>query len=313
LQGLAVGGQWGGAMLLAIENAPKGQRGFYGSFAQIGVPVGVVLANLAFLVLAALIAPEAFQAWGWRIPFLLSIVMIGLALYIQLKLEDTPAFRKLAESDGGKPAPERSPVLQVLRSHPRQILLAGGAFIASNGCFYINITYSVAYATATLHLERSVVLAAVLIGSLTMIPLLLLFASLSDRWGRRGLFMAGAALSGLWAFAFFPLLQTGSLPLIILAEVVALAVMSMMYGPQAAFFAELFSTKVRYSGASMGYQLGAILGGGFAPIVATALFAEYGSTLPISAYMAALCVISFVSVLLLTETHMADVDDAQTP
>ena len=308
LQGLAVGGQWGGAVLLVTESAPEHKRGFYGSFAQVGVPVGVVLANVCFMMMTWALSPEAFQAWGWRVPFVLSLALIGLAIFIHTHLEETPEFKELAAAQsakGGAPRIRRSPVLDVIRAQPRRLLLAGGAFVASNGCFYMIITYAIAYGTANLGLAQDAMLASVLIGSLVMVPLLLIFAGVSDRFGRRGIFMAGAALSGLWAFAFFPLIATGSFALITLAMTVGLLFLAMMYGPQAAFFAELFSAEVRYSGASLGYQLGAILGGGFAPMIATALFAESGSTVPVSAYMALLCSISFACVYALTETRTA--------
>lgn len=307
-QGLAIGGQWGGAALLAIESAPKGRRGFYGSFAQIGVPVGVVLANLIFLVMSANLAPEAFQSWGWRVPFILSLLLVGLGLYVQLVLEDSPEFQALEKAEVSAHVKEakvreRSPLLKVIAKHPKEILLAAGSFVASNGCFYIIITYVVAYATKELGVARSNILWAVLLGSMISAPTLLITGAFSDRFGRRGVFMLGALLSGLWAVPFFLLIDTGAFPAMLLAIAVALTLMNMMYGPQAALFAELFSVEVRYSGASLGYQLGAILGGGFAPMIATALLASYHTSLAISGYMAVLCFISLVSVFLLAETH----------
>jgi MFS family permease len=334
IQGFAVGGQWGGAVLLATESAPAGKRGFYGSFAQVGVPVGVVIANLMFLLMTSIIAPDAFQAWGWRIPFLLSVVLIVLGLYVQLKLEETPAFHRLAELKAAKDLAaaealgrergistaeakalldaerQPSPITEVLKRYPREILLSGGAFVASNGCFYIFITFVISYGVTALGMSRASLLTAVLIGSAIMAPVLLGAAALSDKFGRRGVFMAGAALTGVWSFIFFPLVDTGSFALATLAVTGGLATLSLMYGPQAAFFAEIFSTKVRYSGASLGYQLGAIFGGAFAPIIATALFAEFKSSFPIALYMALLCAISLASAFLLTETYRKDVHAA---
>src|ERR671929_1144782 len=190
LQGLAVGGQWGGAMLLATEYAPPDKRGFYGSFAQVGVPVGLVLGNAFFLILTAVMSPEAFEIWGWRIPFLASIVLIGLAMYIQLRLEDTPAFRRLQErqqeaQEEGDGAQQRSPVLQVIREHPKQILLAAGAFFVVNGAFYVLITGMLDYGTRDLGLSRSAMLTAVLISSVAQIVMLPAWSLLSDRVGRR--------------------------------------------------------------------------------------------------------------------------------
>ncbi len=336
VQGLAVGGQWGGAVLLATESAPTNKRGFYGSFAQIGVPVGVILANLIFLLITATVSPEFFQAYGWRIPFLLSIFLIALAMWIQLRLEDTPAFRHLQEAKERREeemvkrtaqergmsveevrreiAAERqgSPVLEAFKTYPKQIALAAGAFVAINANFYIFITFIIAYGTnpGILGLPQSTMLTAVLIASVFQIPALLFFSAVSDRFGRRGIYMAEAALLGLWSFAFFPLVNTGSFVLIMVALLVGQIFLSMMYGPQAAFYSEIFSTKVRYSGASLGYQIGSIFGGALAPIIATYLLDLFGGSFAISVYMAVLCVITLVSVLLLTETYEADMDDA---
>ncbi|HEX3699977.1 MAG TPA: MFS transporter [Phenylobacterium sp.] len=302
LQGLAVGGQWGGAALLAIENAPIQRRGFFGSFAQMGVPAGVITANLVFLIMGWLVAPAAFAAWAWRIPFLLSILLVGLSLYVQLRLEDTAEFQALQKLAPKMPK-TTSPVLSVIARHPKEILLAAGSFVAANGTFYVMITYAVAYTTTTLHLPKSMILWAVMIGSLVSAPILPLTAALSDRFGRKGVFLAGAVLELLWAAPFFLLLNTGQFPLMVLALIGGLGFNSVMYGLQAAMMTEMFSIEFRYSGASMGYQLGAICAGGFAPIIATALFARYHSAMAISAYMAALCAVSFLSVLVLTETH----------
>lgn len=301
VQGIAVGGQWGGAALMAIESAPRGKSGFYGSFVQMGVPLGVVLANLVFYLVVAALPQAAFESWGWRIPFILSVCLVFIGIYIQKRLEESVEFARATEAQGDQPAVKKpSPLLQVLKEHPRTILLAGGAFIASNTCFYIAITYAVAYGDAVLHLPRNVLLGCVVAASVVMAPALLLFGGLSDHWGRKKLFMAGLVLTGLWSLAFFPLLQTLSYPLILIALTGQLLCLSVMYGPQAALFAELFPVEVRYSGASLGYQLGAVLGGGFAPIIATALFARYASTWPIAAFLFLVCCISLSCTYFLT-------------
>jgi len=333
VQGLAIGGQWGGAMLLVTENAPADKRGFYGAFAQAGAPVGVILANLAFLLVSTTLSEDSFMAWGWRIPFIASIALIGLSIYVQIHLEDTPAFKKLealkrqhdreeveerAEDDEGVSASVAeaeiiaehtpSPVLVAIRQYPRQIVLAAGAFLSVQVTFYILIAFIIAYGSSaeTLGLARDTMLAAVLIGSVAQIPALFASAAWSDRYGRRGVYMTGAVLSGLWAFVLFPLVDTGSLLWIAVGISGGQIFLSMMYGPQAAFLAELFSTHVRYSGASLGYQLGAILGGALAPVVATALLAEFGGTVYISAYMALAALLTLISVLFLTETYQND-------
>jgi metabolite-proton symporter len=310
-QGIAIGGQWGGAVLLATENAPPSRRGFYGSFAQVGAPVGVILANLAFLIVSANTTPEAFLEWGWRVPFLASVILIGIALFIQLRLEETVEFLRMQHSGrtttAGQSRPAtRSPVIEALRTHPKQIALAAGAFLAVQVPFYILVAFVIAYGTgpAGPGVSRDTMLSAVLVGAVAMIPALLISASWSDRRGRRGIYMTGAALLAAWSFAIFPLLDTGSFLWICVAIAVGQALVAMMYGPQAAFLTELFSTSVRYSGASLGYQLGAIIGGGFAPIIATALLAKYQSTVGISVYMAVACIITIISTALLSERKL---------
>jgi len=321
-QGIAIGGQWGGAVLLATENAPPARRGFYGSFAQVGAPVGVILANLAFLIVSANTTPEAFLEWGWRVPFLLSVVLIGIALFIQLRLEETVEFLRLQQQKASRGRTDaasqsrpstRSPVLEALRTHPKQIALAAGAFLAVQVPFYILIAFVIAYGTGSAGpgVSRDTMLAAVLVGAVAMVPALLISAAWSDRFGRRGIYITGAALLGAWSFAIFPLLDTGSFLWICCATAVGQVFVAMMYGPQAAFLTELFTTSVRYSGASLGYQLGAILGGGFAPIIATALLAKYQDTLGISIYMAIACIITIACTALLTESKVAQVEGAR--
>lgn len=299
-QGLAVGGQWGGAALMAIESAPIGKRGFYGSFVQMGVPVGLVLANLIFLLVSEAVSPQSFQAWGWRIPFLLSFVLVLIGFYVQFHLQEPSEFENAASAGADATGETRKlPLAKVLSGHLPDVLLAGGAFIANNTCFYVAITWIVAYGTANLGIPKETLLAAVIIGSVLMIPVLILCGAISDRFGRRGIFMLGAVLAGLWVFAMFPLVESGSLLQITIAVTVEMGLLSMMYGPQAALFAEMFPVEVRYSGASLGYQVGAVFGGGFAPIIATALFAKFESTLSIALYLCAMCAISFFSVFAL--------------
>jgi metabolite-proton symporter len=299
-QGLAVGGQWGGAALMAIERAPAGKRGYYGSFVQMGVPVGLVLANVVFLLVSRSVAPESFEAWGWRIPFLLSVVLVLIGFYVQFYLEEPSEFEKVAATSA--PADGKTnklPLAKVLTSHLPEVLLAGGAFIANNTCFYVAITWIVAYGTSTLGIPKETLLFAVVLASVLMIPVLILCGAASDRFGRRGIFKLGAVLAGVWIFAMFPLVESGSPWLIVLAITVEMGLLALMYGPQAALFAELFPVEVRYSGASLGYQIGSVFGGGFAPIIATALFAKFQSTLSIALYLCAMCAISFLSVFIL--------------
>ena len=308
-QGLAIGGQWGGAMLLVTESAPANQRGYYGAFAQAGVPVGVILANLAFIVTSSMVSEESFFAWGWRVPFLASAILIGISMYIQLNLEDTKAFKELEASRkvGNKVEIKRSPIIEAIKKYPSKIVLAAGAFLSIQVTFYILIAFLLAYGVASTEVTRDDMLIAVLIGSGIMIPFQFFFSSYSDRHGRRGVFMLGAILTAIWSFAIFPLVDTGNFWLIVIAITLGLVFVSMMYGPQAAFFTELFSTEVRYSGATLGYQFGAILGGAFAPTIAALLWNDYG-IIWVSVYIALASLLTLISVLSLTETYQSDLN-----
>ena len=312
VQGLAIGGQWGGAMLLVTESAPSDQRGYYGAYAQAGAPVGVILANLAFILISSLVSEDFFQAWGWRIPFISSVILIGISMYVQLHVEDTGAFKelealrvkKLAADDSGKTPARRSPVLEAITKYPKRITLAAGAFLSVQVNFYILISFILAYGSDPTGggMSRDTVLIAVLIASALMVVVQFWASAYSDRHGRKGIFMLGAALTGISAFALFPLVSTGSFWLSVLGISAGLCFVGMMYGPQAAFFTELFSTEVRYSGASLGYQLGAIVGGAFAPVIATFLWAEY-SVFWVAAYMAFASILTIISVAFLSETY----------
>jgi MFS transporter, MHS family, shikimate and dehydroshikimate transport protein len=308
VQGLAIGGQWGGALLLVAESAPSNRRGFYSSFAQVGVAFGLILGNVVLLAIAAVISESAFTTWGWRVPFLLSVVLIGIAIYINLRLEETVAFEHVKETH----TEARMPVLDVFRTYPKQVTLAAGAMIGITGTYYVMTTYVTSYGPGVLGMSRSAILTAVLLSAVFSIPALMFFAWLSDYWGRRGIYMLGAVLTGLWSFPAFWLIDTASVFLILIALAIYQIVFSMMYGPQGALFAEMFGTRVRYSGASIGYQIGGMLGGALAPIIATALFAATGSSISIAAYMAVVCAISLVSVFLITESYQTDLEETQT-
>ena len=312
-QGLAIGGQWGGAMLLVTESAPSDKRGYYGAFAQAGAPVGVILANLAFIITSSLVSEESFYAWGWRIPFLASAVLIAISMYIQLNLEDTKAFKELQAAQesnrNNKAVISRSPILEAVKKYPGRIALAAGAFLSIQVTFYILIAFLLAYGVSSAEISRDDMLTAVLIASAIMVPLQFMFSSYSDRHGRKGVFMAGAVLTGLWAFAIFPLVDTGNFWLIVMAITGGLSFVGMMYGPQAAFFTELFSTEVRYSGATLGYQFGAILGGAFAPTIAAFLWNNYG-IFWVSVYISFASLLTLLSVMALTETYQTDLNDS---
>ena len=310
VQGLAVGGQWGGAMLLVTENAPSNQRGFYGAFAQCGAPAGLVLANLAFLAVSGSLSDEAFMDWGWRVPFISSVLLIGLSLYVQLKLEDTEAFKELAEASQPTEAKPRSPVLKALTTYPREIALAAGSFLGVQVTFYICVAFIISYGTDPegLNIARSDMLTAVLVSTMFAIPANFFFGAWSDRHGRRGVYKLGAILTGIWAFVMFAMIDTGNWYLITAGLSISHIFISMMYGPQAALLSELFSTEVRYSGASLGYQLGAILGGGFAPIIATTLLLIFGSSMWVAAYIGLANVLTWFAIHALKETDNRDLD-----
>ena len=307
VQGLAIGGQWGGAMLLVTESAPAERRGWYGAYAQAGAPIGVVLANLAFIGVSTSMSDEAFMEWGWRLPFIASIVLIGISMYIQLKIEDTDAFKSLSEAQKAVDKPtavvERSPVIEAIRKYPKRIMLAAGAFLSVQVTFYILIAFVISYGmqSPSLMLSKNLMLTAVLIAAAIMVPTQFYFSGLSDRLGRKQVYRWGAILTGLWGFALFPLIDTGDTVLICWAITMGLVFLGMQYGPQAAYFTELFTTEVRYSGASLGYQIGAIIGGALAPTIAVLLWDSFG-IFYVSVYIAVAAVLTLLSLSQLEET-----------
>jgi metabolite-proton symporter len=298
VQGLAAGGEWAGAALMTIEHAPTGRRGFYGGFTQVAIPIAFVLANLVFLVLTAALTTEQLVDWGWRIPFLLSVVLIVVGVVIRSRVDETPAFAELKETTTTATAP----FIEVWRHHAGAIVLTALAVTATTAIGYLKNVYVLSYATQILQMNRSGLVAAVVGNAVLEIVLTLFWARLSDRIGRKAVFVIGGVASLIWSFPFVLLLDTGSLPLIALALVGTGIGSTAMFAPLAALIAEKFSVEVRYTGASMGYQIGSILGGGFAPLIAAALFAATGSTLSIAAYMVVLCIISLVAIQAIGET-----------
>jgi MFS transporter, MHS family, shikimate and dehydroshikimate transport protein len=303
VQGFGVGGEWGGAVLMAVEHAPAGKRGFYGSWPQVGVPAGLLLSTAVFSLISAL--PEAqLLTWGWRVPFLLSVILVGVGLFIRLRIQETPEFSRIKNT--GRQA--RLPLLDAVRTHPGNILLAMGARVAENGFFYVYSVFALVYVTEQLGLSRSTILNGVLLATVCELFAIPAFGALSDYVGRRPVYMAGAAFSALFAFPFFWLLDTQQTALVWLAVVLGLSLgHGAMYGPQASFFSELFGARVRYSGASLGYQLASVFAGGLSPLIATALLAwSGGKPWPIAAYMVAMALITLVSVYLAAETLTGD-------
>ncbi len=299
IQGLGLGGEWGGAALMAVEYAPEDKRGYYGSWPQMGVPAGLVLANGVFLTVATL-PNEQFLSWGWRIPFLVSIILIGLGLFIRVRLLETPAFSEVQESG----TETQMPIVDVFRNYPKNVFLAIGARVASDGSFYVFTIFILDYATRTLGLPRPTILAGIVVASILELFTIPISGVISDRTGRRPIYLIGTVLMLILAYPYFLLIQTGSVVLVILASVLGLSIAhATMYGPMSAYFAELFGTRVRYSGVSIGYQLAGIIGGGLGPIIATYLVAAAGGSFwPVVAWMVALCLITLVSVLAAAET-----------
>jgi MFS transporter, MHS family, shikimate and dehydroshikimate transport protein len=303
-QGFGVGGEWGGAVLMAVEHAPAGSRGFYGSWPQIGVPAGLLLSTAVFSIFSRM-PEEQFLAWGWRVPFLVSIVLVGVGLIIRMRLMETPAFERLR----GRAIAAQQPIVEVIRKYPKQVLLAMGARVAENGGFYIFSVFVLTYATQRVKLDQQVVLNGILIGAACELVAIPLFGALSDRIGRRPVYLLGAIATALFAYPMFWMLDTGSTPLIWLALVIAFVFChAAMYAPQAAFLSELFGTRVRYSGASLGAQLASIFAGGLAPFIATGLLrAGYGRG-AIAMYLIGLAAITIIAVVAASETSGVDID-----
>jgi metabolite-proton symporter len=302
IQGLGVGGEWGGAVLMAVEHAPDRKKAFYGSFPQMGVPGGLIVANLVFLGLTTNLSSDAFLSWGWRVPFLASAVMVIAGLVIRLTVSESPDFEAVKQTR----SEQRMPVLVVLRESWREVSLSAGAFIGINAVGYIFMAYLLAYTTAGLGLNRNLILTFTLIASFVWLVVIPWASAYSDRNGKRGVLMVGSVGLVGCAVILFPLVDTAESPLILLALLVTAVFMGLVYGPIAALFSGLFKAEVRYSGASLGYQVGAILGGGLAPTVATALYDNWKSTTPITVYLTAVTLISLGCVWVLMRRERAD-------
>ena len=307
VQGIGVGGEWAGSVLLSMEWArTNAHRGFIASWPQFGVPAGLFLANFAVLGFSALSGPE-FMTWGWRVPFLASILLVGIGLYIRIGIEESPTFKRLAADQ----QIARTPVTDVIKRHPKRIILAALARTGEQAPFYVFTAFIFAYGTGTLGLSRDLLLTGVMVASAISFVTIPLFGHLSDRFGRRRIYLLGAVTTGIYAFAYIALLNTGSTTLIFVAIALSLIPHDMMYGPQAALIAEAFPARLRYSGASLGYQLASVFAGGPAPIIATALLAQTGSGWSIAAYILICAAISFAATLLMPDlTNRAMPEDS---
>ncbi|MFZ3593526.1 MFS transporter [Streptomyces sp. BH104] len=298
LQGVGLGGEWGGAALLAVEHAPRGKRGLFAAFPQLGPSVGFFAATGIFWLLSESLSDEAFKSWGWRIPFLLSFLLVAVGLFVRLKISETPVFAKvMAEQEAS-----RAPALEVFKRHPKEILLGAGGMIIAYGLFYTATTYCLAYGTTTLGVPRSTMLAVSLVACLFLAAGTWLAATRSDAGGRRKMVLIGSCLAIVWGLALFPLMDTEKPVLIALALGGALFCMGVVYGPMGAYLPELFGAKVRYSGASFAYNLGGVLGGAVSPLIATRLQSALGSS-SVGWYVSAMAVVSLLCVLALPETR----------
>jgi MFS transporter, MHS family, shikimate and dehydroshikimate transport protein len=302
IQGAALGGEWGGAVLMVTEYAPKGKRGFYGSWPQIGFAGGLAISTSIIWIMSTSLSDAAFQSWGWRVPFFASALLVAVGLYIRLKIEETPAFTELKE----KQQRESAPSVEVFRDHKPNLLRAMGMRFSENITFYMLITFTLAYGEDDLGISRNTLLAAIVICATISCFVIPYYGALTDRLGRRKVFLWGAILSVVCAAAYFPLLQTGSVVVIILLFIVVMNTgHDAQYATESAYFSELFPTRIRYSGISISAQLGGVFAGAFAPLIATALLDVSGIWL-VTVYFTVMCSISAIAVYFSPETYKAD-------
>ncbi|MFG3254394.1 MFS transporter [Streptomyces sp. NPDC048172] len=313
VQGFALGGEWGGAVLLVSEHGDARRRGFWASWPQTGAPAGQLLATAVLAVLTALLSDAAFESWGWRVPFLLSGVLVLLGLWIRLAVDESPVFkaaraREEARKKERDTAAEEMPLLAVLRHHWRDVLVAMGARMAENISFYVLTAFILVYATDHLDLSQQTALNAVLIASAVHFAVIPMWGALSDRVGRRPVYLLGAVGVGAWIFPYFALLDSKSFGSMVLATTVGLVLHGAMYAPQAAFFSELFATRMRYSGASIGAQFSSVAAGAPAPMIATALLAEYDGPAMVGVYVIAAALLTVLALACAKETRFRDLD-----
>jgi metabolite-proton symporter len=298
VQGAAIGGEWAGAVLLSMEHGSQHQRGRNASFTQVGPSCGTLLGTGFIAIVSLSLSPEDFQSWGWRIPFLSSVLLVIFGLWLRRGVEETPVFKEIeAHNETAK-----TPIKEVFSNHWRRLLLAGGARVGSDVLYALVVVFTLTYVTTVLHLPRPLALTATMIGAALNAVCVPLFGILSDKIGRRPVYIGGALCAMVWAFVFFQLMDTAQPLLICLAVVVGLVIHAAMYGPQAAFVTEQFPTRVRYAGSSLAYTLAGIIGGGFAPLIIASLYKSYSSTFAVSLYVCAALAVTLIALICAKET-----------
>ncbi|MEV3984342.1 MFS transporter [Nonomuraea sp. NPDC049758] len=308
-QGIGLGGELGGAVVLTMEHAPKGRRGLFGAFPMMGTPAGMLCANAVFLGTSSLLGEESFMAWGWRVPFLLSIVLVAVGLYLRLRIEESPDYADLVE----RRKPVKLPIAVVLRDHWREVVHTIGVIIGNSALAYIFMVYILGYGEAAAGLSRTFLLSCVIGGAAVWLVTAPLWAHLGDRHGLRAVFTWGSVVLLAGALAILPVVNTGNKPLIAVFMLVMGAVLAMTHAPQGTLTASFFPVAIRYSGTSVAYQLASLLGGGITPLVAASLFASTGTSLSITAYLTVVTVISLVAALVIPRNDAERLGDQPVP
>ncbi|GAA1869703.1 MFS transporter [Brevibacterium marinum] len=312
IQGLGVGAQWGGATLLLTEHSPIRRRGYYGSLVQLGTVAGIIIGNAFFLGILLFVDSDAFISWGWRVPFLSGLLLVAVGIFVQLKIEETPVFKSMqakAKAETADKDMPKVPLLSAIRKYWPQIFQAAGAFFVVNGTFYVMISGMLSYGTANVGLSQTTMIMIVCLAVATQIFTIPFFGSWSDRHGRRKIFLLGTVLMAVWAFPFFWLVDTGNPVLVALALVIGLTLHAMMFGPQAALFAEMFPADVRYFGASLGFQLASVFAGGLAPMIMVSLIEATGTSASVSVYIIVMAAITFIAVYTIRERFQANLHE----
>lgn len=300
-QGFAVGGEWGGGVLLVAEHSPNRSRGFWASFPQAAVPIGNLIATVVLLVLSSTLSQEAFLAWGWRVGFWLSVIIVAVGYYVRTRVTDAPIFVE-AQKQAEEQTDNRYGVLEVIKRYPRGVVTAMGLRFAENIMYYLVVTFSIVYLRTALEMDVAQILSWLVIAHIVHMIVIPPIGALTDRIGRKPVYLIGTVLAATWGFIAFPMFDTRSPGVIILAICLGLVIHAFMYAPQPAIMSEMFPTRMRYSGVSLGYQVTSIVAGSLAPIIATALLSSTGSYIPVAVYLAIAAGVTLIAVISMRET-----------